>query len=182
MPKAAIIASVMSIYGCEMTCPPTSSSTTSASAAYGAQRSTADTYWLLTLASSVMRPPLSPFGAIDSGRHPSPSRYSMLAPLARKATTKGPIGRCFIRAFPVTTVRSPAPAATNASGVAAAEPDTSAHTAVRKRAAVPALPRKSSAPAGGAQRRPPVPRTTSVAPPSSHANSAPCALVSPALR
>ena len=53
------MASVMSMYGCDTTCPPTSSSVTSC-AAYGAQSRIDETYCDETLAASSMRPPRSP--------------------------------------------------------------------------------------------------------------------------
>lgn len=78
-----------------------------------------------------MCPPRKPSVSISRGRHPVDSRYLTLAPLAVRASTKGPIGRCFIRALPVMIVDLSFEA----------EPETMAQTVARNRLAVPALPR-----------------------------------------
>ena len=69
-PNARMMATVMSIYGCEMTLPPTRASSTGAWA-YGAQSRMEDTYCDDTLAASSIRPPRRPMPvpSTRSGRH-----------------------------------------------------------------------------------------------------------------
>src|SRR6267142_6476994 len=123
-----------------------------------------ETYWLDTLAANLIRPPLRPAGAIESGRQPLDSRYLIWLPLALSASTRGPMGRCFILALPVMiVVAGPV-----------SEGWTSVQTVVKNRAAVPALPRYISLPFGGTNRDPCPPWTTSVSPPSSHSKLSPC--------
>ncbi len=116
------------------------------------------------MAANSIRPPFkSPLAehATRTGRHPSWFRHSMSRPLARRASISGPLGRCCIRAFPVSTTWC-----WSASGF------TRHATDVRNRAAVPALPRyKCSA---VARRSPPCPVTAIVSPLSCHSTSAPC--------
>ena len=65
--------------------------------------SNALTYWLLTSAGSESVPPTSLLPEMRSGGKPSSPTYSTSAPSERKASTRIPMGRCFMRSVPVMT-------------------------------------------------------------------------------
>ena len=94
----------------------------------------AESIWLLSLASIATGPPRRPEARISSGRKPSSPGQRMSAPSARRASMRPLIGLLRICATP--SIRYTPPFA-------------DAQSAVRKRAAVPARPVKSSASARG---------------------------------
>ena len=96
--------------------------------AMGAARRIPDTNWLEMVADSLMVPPGRPLLLIRTGGQPSPARYSILQPCARRASTMSLRGRCCMRLLPVTITDPPASL-------------TVVTTPVRKRALVPELPR-----------------------------------------
>ena len=89
-------------------------------------------------------PPAMPAARTTTGGQPVPSRLSASTPRARRPSSSGWIGRLRMAGEPSTT-KVPCPRAT---------------AAVRKRAAVPALPMSSVASAAG--KRPSTPSTTKV--------------------
>src|SRR5689334_18846872 len=114
-----------------------------------------ETYCDETVAASSITPPAKPAVASTcTGRLFSFSRYVTATPFARRASTSGPMGLTFIRALPVRTVEE------------TVEGEQSATTDVRKREAVPALPRYRGSPL--AWSLPPLPSTTRTSPASSH--------------
>ena len=90
------------------------------------------------------RPPSMPRARTTTGGQPVPSRLTASTPRARSPSSSGSIGRLRMAGEPSTT-KVPCPSAT---------------AAVRKRAAVPALPICSVASAAG--KRPSTPSTTKV--------------------
>mmetsp|Transcript_7770 Transcript_7770/g.33020 ORF Transcript_7770/g.33020 Transcript_7770/m.33020 type:complete len:201 (+) Transcript_7770:1248-1850(+) len=100
----------------------------------GEDMSSAVRYWLLTEPLISTRPPGMPLASILTGGQPVPIVHSASTPSCLRPTMRSSIGRSLMRSTPSRT-KVPFPAAATA--------------AVRGRMAVPALPRKSSAPSTG---------------------------------